>query len=220
MKELLKLRNNGNVQWLVCHDLREGPLPFSALVSNMPGRVVVISDPPWSPSDERAWRKLANADAVENYDVFLESWCSSVAAASPKHVFCIIKNNFDECLNRLLRAINRCAQWSTTLLEHFPVYYGAPGAQCRNINELLHFGQTKADMLKTDPSNLKGIEISRCVLRGLPDDFDVVGDPCIGRGLSSRIAHEFDKNCIGCEINIWRLKQAVNWLKSHGYSEY
>ncbi len=220
MKELSRLRNSRNIQWLMCYDLRAGSHPFSSLVANMPGKIVVISDPPWSPSDERAWRKLAKADAVGDYDIFLDQWCSSVSAANPEHIFCIIKNSCDETLNRLLRATNRCSQWATILLEQFPVYYGAPGAQCRKINELLHFGHTKADGLKTDPSKLKGIEIGRCVLNGLSKQFDIIADPCIGRGLASRIAHEFGKNCIGTEINSWRLRQTVEWLKLHGYSEY
>jgi hypothetical protein len=45
----------------------------------------------------------------------------------------------------------------------------------------------------------------------------VVVDPCMGKGMTSRMAHYFDWDCVGVEINPKRLAKTIEWLGRQGY---
>lgn len=175
----------------------------------------VYSDPPWNPGNEKYWRTHAGKSKEKNYDYFLDRWCEFVVACNPKDIFIeqsVIKKHreiFDA-------AVARCAKWELPLLEEWIVYYGSPGGRnCSHPNKLLHFGVKK---ITTNPSNLKGIEMTRTVFNGLDYPYgSVIADPCIGKGMTSRLCDEMGWNCVGTEINPKRLQYAINWLIKNGY---
>jgi hypothetical protein len=117
-----------------------------------------------------------------------------------------------------LAAVARCSGWELPLLEEWTVYYGSPGSRsCVRPNTLLHFGGEK---LAGDPSGLSGEAMTRCVFDalGLPAG-TVVADPCMGKGMTSRQAHEHGCDCFGTELNPARLEKTIAWLLKRGYRE-
>lgn len=185
----------------------------SALLSGMASKVfMVYSDPPWNPGNEKWWRRYAGVDPPSDYCNFLDSWCRCVAACAPEHVFCEQSVN-DKHRAMLANAISRCGAWSLALMEEWTTFYGSPSRP----NKLMHFGTSK---LRTDPTGLRGEEMTRRVFAGFSDVTGVtVVDPCVGRGMTSRMAHASGWNFVGSELNPKRLDCTVGWLLKHGYKE-
>jgi hypothetical protein len=113
----------------------------------------------------------------------------------------------------LLDATERSSLWSLSLLETWTVLYG--GASARRPNALLHFGRHR---IRTDPSGMANEPMTVRVCAGVnvfPGSWIV--DPCMGKGMTSRMAHYFQWNAVGMELNPKRLALTVKWLERHGY---
>lgn len=206
---------DGMIQKLAVADLLDGGGEFRRLVNG--NLDIVYSDPPWNPGMEKLWRRMAEVGPPVAYDNLLDAWCSTVAACEPDHIFC--EQSFIERHRKMFTdAVERCPNWTLPLLEEWTVYYGSPGSRgCSRPNSLLHFGHQP---LRTDPSEMRGIHMTRCVFEGLPyPPGATIGDPCIGKGMTSRLAHERGWHCIGTELNAKRLDYAITWLRKKGYQE-
>ena len=203
-------------QRLAVGDLLDGG-GNALLVMCPPGPMLVYSDPPWNPGNEKWWRRHADVDPPVEYGDFLAAWCRAVSGCHPLHILCEQSSNLKQC-GLLLDAVSRCPGWALPLLEQFTVYYGSPGsAGCRRMNVLLHFG---TEPLTTGPSGMHGEAMTRRVFEGLrlPPNI-TVADPCLGKGMTSRMAHYFGLHCIGTELNPRRLDYAIHWLQRQGYEE-
>lgn len=207
---------DGMVQRLAVADLLNGG---GGLLRSMAADPVplVYSDPPWNPGNEKWWRRHAGAEPPADYNHFLDAWCRTVAAFAPLHVFSEQSAN-DRHRGMFLDAVGRCPGWTLPLLEQWTVYYGSPGsASCRRPNVLLHFG---TDPLRTDPSGMAGVPMTRRVFEGISLDAPVtVADPCMGKGMTSRLAHDRVWNVVGTELNARRLDYTIRWLLKAGYVE-
>lgn len=183
---------------------------FASLIR---GRVAVVySDPPWNPGNEKYWRRFAGENPPEDYRKFLDAWCACASACDAEHVFCeqsIIRQH----RKMFFDAVDRAPSWKLPAYWMWTVQYGSP----KRPNVLIHFGHKKID---TDPSWLSGEKMTRMVFMGLHlKDGDTVADPCMGLGMTSRVAHKFGLNCIGTELNPKRLDRTIDWLLKHGYQE-
>lgn len=209
---------NGQTQRLAVGDLLgDGLSVFAMLVAAAGAVPIVYSDPPWNPGNEKWWRRHAGASEPRSYDDFLDAWCAAVAGCGAAHVFTEQSVNTKHH-GMLLAAVERCAAWRLPLLEEWTVYYGTPGSRgCMRPNTLLHFGEQP---LLTDPSGLRGVEMTRVVFAGLDlPPGTTVADPCMGKGMTSRLAHERGWHCIGTELNHRRLDFTIRWLQRQGYEE-
>ena len=188
---------------------------FRALIPS-PG-ILVYSDPPWNPGNEKWWRRHARAEPPIAYDQLLDAWCNCVAACCPRDVFC--EQSFNAKHRSLfIDAVARCPGWQLPLLKEWTVYYGSPGSRsCLRPNALLHFGSIP---LTTDPSGLSGEAMTQRVFDGLAlPSGTYVADPCMGKGMTSRQAHKHGCHCFGTELNAARLDYAIKWLLKNGYTE-
>lgn len=178
---------SGQRQMLAVADLLgNGP---SVLLSMVDRVDVVYSDPPWNPGNEKWWRRHAGAEPPTDYNRLLDAWCGLVSRLGPKHIFC--EQSFNEKHSRMmLDAVGRCATWSLPLLDQWTVYYGSPGSRsCQRPNALLHFGNVR---ISTDPTGMSGEPMTRKVFEGLDlRPGMTVADPCMGKGMTSRQAHEW-----------------------------
>jgi hypothetical protein len=177
---------------------------------------LVYSDPPWNPGNEKYWRNHAEASESTGYAAFLAAWvnCASLGIAKgARHVFTEQSAN-DEHRQLTVAAMEHAG--CGVPLEQWTVYYGSPGsASVRRPNVLLHYG---IERLPTDPSGMAGeaMTIRVCAGLSLPPG-SLVLDPCMGKGMTSRMAHYFDWDCIGTEINAGRLSKTIGWLRGQGY---
>jgi hypothetical protein len=180
---------------------------------------IVYSEPPWGPITEKYWRSLANIpDSTHTYEEFIKKWCELISqVAGLKHIFCQQSYEF-KYRNIFNSAIKECGTWNLPLRQEWEVYYGTPGRVSRkSTSSLLHFGVSN---INSNPTKLTGINIAVNIFQGLllkPHEW--IFDPCMGIGLTSRIAHDFNLNCIGAELNPKRLEHTVKWLLKQGYKE-
>jgi len=206
-------------QVLACHDIcsPDAPEVLSRLLDEAGGCDLVYSDPPWNPGNEKYWRNHAGAAEGAGYVAFLEAWCRLVGICigrGARHVFCEQSEN--DSHRGMLLAVAEGSGWGLPLLEQWTVYYGSPGsASVRRPNRLLHFGRER---IATDPSGMAGepMTIRACAGLSLPPGSTVV-DVCMGKGMTSRMAHYFGWNCVGTELNPKRLAVTVAWLERQGY---
>ena len=215
-----RLTCRGLTQILLNADL-EDPVTLSAVRSALPGAVsLVYSDPPWNPGNATYWRTHAGAMPCASYDRFLDAWVSVVAECQARGTTDVLSewSANDRHRQMALDAVARNLAWRLPLLEQWTVYYGSPGsASVRRPNVLLHFGRMP---LTTAPTGMAGepMTIRACAgLRLAPGSWVV--DPCMGKGMTSRMAHYFGWNCVGVEINAKRLAAARAWLRRQGYQE-
>ncbi len=170
----------------------------------------VYSDPPWNPGNEKYWRTHAKTGESSGYDAFLMAWCRVVVAFNPSKVLVEQSANWEHA-NQLIAATAMCDGWRWPLLEHWQIEYSRPARP----NRLLHFGWRR---LATDPSGMTGEKMTLRVFDGLPlHPGMTVGDPCMGKGTTSRVAHHYGLNCVGTEMNPTRLEVTISWLLRRGY---
>lgn len=216
---VVKCTFRDRIQWLACTDICQ---PAAALLLE---RLLherrcdlVYSDPPWNPGNEKYWRQHAGVAEGNGYAHFLASWCSLVALCverGAQHVLC--EQSANDAHKQMLLSQMQQRHFPLPLLEEWAVFYGSPGSiSCRRPNVLLHFGNTR---LTTDPSTMAGEPMTIRACTGLLlSPGSLIVDPCIGKGMTSRMAHYFDWDCLGLELNHARLDKAINWLKKQGYA--
>ncbi len=170
---------------------------------------VVYSDPPWSPGNEKWWRRHAGLEPPNSYHNLLIGWCACVVACHPVDVFCE-QSIVDAHRNILLGIIHEFHGWELPLVEQWTVFYGSP----LRPNVLLHFGK---DRIRTNPEGMHGEAMTRRVFESFAGRVRVVADPCTGLGMTSRMAHEFGADFVGTELNSKRLDRTIGWLSKHGY---
>lgn len=208
----------GQRQWLAVADLcaTGGAVLRAAAAEHRAEVRVVYSDPPWNPGNEKYWRRHAGAAPPVAYAALLDAWCATATAwPTVEHILC--EQSASATHRQLFHdAVARCAAWSLPLREEWVVYYGSPGSRsCVRPNVLLHFGH---QALRTDPTGLRGEPMTYRVFEGLAlARRAVVADPCLGKGMTSRMAHQFGLNCLGIELNSARLAYAERWLARQGY---
>jgi hypothetical protein len=209
----------GNCTQILINGDLEDAKTIALFYSIVPDKVrLVYSDPPWNPGNATYWRTHAGVGPCASYDSFLDRWTSVVSKCilqGATDVFTEQSIN-DKHRDMFISAVQRQESWKLPLVEQWTVFYGSPGsASVRRPNSLLHFGSS---LLRTDPQNMAGEPMTLRVCAGIsaPPGSWIV-DPCIGKGMTSRMAVYFSWNCIGIEINAKRLSVTIEWLKRQGY---
>lgn len=203
--------DNGLSQKLAIVDLTkpEGPEIFHSLGP----ADVIYSDPPWSPGNEKWWRRYAKVSPPLAYTNLLMAWCKCVTGCLANDVF-VEQSIIDSHRKMLTDVIKTTSSWRLgNVLEQWVTRYGSP----KRDNVLMHFG-TKP--LQVDPTGLSGVTMTKTVILALGlSHGSIIGDPCTGLGMTSRIAHMAGCNFIGTELNADRLNKTIAWLKKHGYRQ-
>lgn len=207
------------VQLFLCADL-EADDTRGRLESLLPQRCdFVYSDPPWNPGNATYWRTHAGKDPCRDYHRFLDSWVRAVTSCIARGATDVFTEQSSKTVHQNMThdAISRAGDtWPLPLVEQWEVFYGSPGsASVRYPNALLHYGHER---IATDPSGMASEPMTIRVCAGL--DFrpgSWVIDPCMGKGMTSRMAVYFDWNCVGVEINQARLDKTLAWLARQGY---
>lgn len=202
--------SSGLEQRLAVADLTNGGVDTFAGILQGGRADVVYSDPPWSPGNEKWWRRHGGHKPPRDYGELLRGWCACVVTSNPTHVF-VEQSAIERHRGLLLDAIAHCPNWHWPLRETWTVLYGSP----LRPNVLLHFGPTPC---ATDPSGMHGDAMTRRALGGVPIN-GTIADPCTGLGMTSRMAHEYHVDFVGTELTPARLARTVEWLRKRGYAE-
>jgi len=82
-------------------------------------------------------------------------------------------------------------------------------------NKLLYF--SKIGGFTGDPEGMKNEPMTRHVFEYIAKPGEIVLDPCVGLGMTARMAHRFGMICYGIELNPARLEKTLGWLVKQGY---
>ena len=213
MKHLIAQGPKGLKQILAVGDLcGEGGVWLMEQLASLPRMRLVYSDPPWNPGNAKYWRTHAGDTTRVAYSELLLAWCKVVVASGATDVFCE-QSHIDKHRQMLFDAVAETPEFPP-LLEQWIVYYGSLG--CIRPNSLLHFGEWP---ISSNPANRCNAAMTREVFLGFPNLAQGwVLDPCIGKGMTSRMAHQFGMNCLGLELNPKRLAHTLQWLERKGYT--
>ena len=201
----------------MCGDIMQAKT-WEAFARCLPRKIyLVYSDPPWNPGNEKYWRTHAGIKQPRShtYVDFVHNFLNIVEKVSPSHLFVeqsvhgkkdykwYVEQVQKHCLPKFDKA------WTC--------YYGAPVSisdkhetQCRRPNKLLHFGE---NVLLLNPTGMRGSEMTRHVFSHVGKKGSGVLDPCVGKGMTARMAHETGMTCYGIEINPKRLAVTIKWLE-------
>lgn len=169
----------------------------------------VYSDPPWNGGNLRYWRTHAgeNDPPKQDFAAFIGHYAACVAVLKPRA--CYVEQSIGEHSSLILAAAREPA-WPN-LAGRWDVLYGSP----RRPNILLRFAGHPWD---GDPAGMHGEAMTRHVFDREPLAVEKVPvcDPCIGLGMTARMAHTRGIACLGMELNPARLARTVAWLARKG----
>lgn len=177
---------------------------------------LVYSDPPWNPGNATYWRTYAKTgNACASYQAFLDRLVAIYVECQRRGALDVLVEQSikPEHRSMLVAATHRNPGWTLPYQGHYEVSYSSHPRP----NALLHWGVSK---LTGDPSGLRGEPMTRAAIAGVlpPSDGTWFVDPCMGLGMTSRMAHEFGANCFGTELNPARLAKTIAWLTKRGYA--
>lgn len=175
---------------------------------------MVYSDPPWNPGNARMWRTVSQLDddpvkgtrgRMVDWDHFVDRFWAHVNHANPTHIF-------------VEMGVKQTPEYIKMVgVPRFPdlqyewnVFYASV-----RPNKLLYFSNVGG--FTGNPEGMKNEPMTRHVFEHIAKEGEVVFDPCIGLGMTARMAHCFGMICYGIELNPARLARTLGWLSKHGY---
>lgn len=170
---------------------------------------MVYSDPPWNPGNAKMWRTISKLDGgvgrAVNWDNFLSSLIKCILFPNPEHIF-----------------IESGVKQTQEFIEHalkngFPAYQKTWNVfyNYTHPNRISYFSNTNT--FSGNPWGMKNEPMTRHVFEHLAESGKIVFDPCIGLGMTARMAHNFNMICYGNELNPKRLEKTLLWLANKGY---
>ena len=212
-KDLFRIEDN----YFLCGDLEENH--FDIIIKLLKGKNIymVYSDPPWNKGNARYWRTHAGLSReVDFYNNFLPIFFSNVEILNPIYFFMEVPfKNYE-------RILDIAKQKNFIIKGNWIVYYGASVTLnyikcCGRPNRIICFSKKEIPS-DFDPIGLKGIALTEYVFSYFHKKNEIVVDPCIGRGMTSRIAYKYNMHCYGMELNPKRLELTLQWLEKKGHT--
>lgn len=190
---------------LACGDITTGVV--SGLMASARADVV-YSDPPWGPGNQRYWHTHNGSAPRTDWAAFLAAFCSVCATYRKPDapVFVEMGLRWVEELDAAMKhaGLPRQRRWDIT--------YGRPARP----NALLLYGDR--DMPVDLGPNTHGEPITRTILTAVVRPGAIVLDPCCGKGMTARHAHNNGAAFRGSELNAKRLEETASWLRAHSNS--
>lgn len=214
MPAAFRCTRNALTQILLCRDL-EDPTTLDIVRAQLPERVrAVYTDPPWNIGISSMFRTRVGLEPCTSYPRLMDAWAAVVGECQSRGATdVIVDHSMDDTQRRTcIDAINRCPRWTLPHVEQWVVQYGSPPRK----NMLLHYGKSRLGVDLTGMSSESLLKKAFAGLNLSPGDWIV--DPCMGKGMTSRISHGFNCNVLGTELSLDRLKLAVSWLQKKGYT--
>jgi len=198
----------------LCGDLEDGA--FDRLLSLLPtAPSMVYSDPPWNAGNCRYWRTHAGVGRSVDFEAFSAILAHGIQASGVREAW-------------LEMGLSETPRWLEIVRPDLPppagqwqVYYGPPVTAgpykgCVGRPNYLHRFSDWCDV-DSDPTGLKGERVTEWAFRNSAVSGGIVVDPCVGRGMTVRMAHRFGMICFGNELNPKRLAVLLEWLRRAGY---
>ncbi|HEX9117578.1 MAG TPA: hypothetical protein VGA61_16020 [Anaerolineae bacterium] len=166
---------------------------------------LVYVDPPWNQSNLKAFAtKAALPMAGTEFARFLDALLETVRVC-PGYLFMEMGRASLKLLRERVTLKNGiiAQSWDITYYRKHPNY-------------LVQLAFGAVPPVQGDPTGLDDEDTPRWALLHLKEKQQLVFDPCLGRGLTLRTAHQLGQTCIGMEFNPRRLAVALAYLAQAG----
>ena len=174
---------------------------FNPLPKFMSKADALFVDPPWNIGNLNSFCTKAGAEYHENFEVFYNRLFQCVGDIKPRSCWIEVgKEYLGEFLIEMKRLFRRVTFWNST-------YFHRPGNLCYIIR-----GAKKRKKLPLDYMDEEDVIEWICA----NEEFDFIGDLCIGRGLVAVSAHKNGKKFLGTELNHKRLSVLLERLYKTG----
>ena len=164
------------------------------------------TDPPWNAGNASSFRTKAGVPAKVDFGAFLDRVIAVIART--KGLFWIETGFKDE--SKLTGALTRGFDEPIKVRRFEVTYY-------RKHPSLLYACARESSGLVLDElPNVNGLDddfTPNLAIQASTGPGDVVFDPCTGRGLTCRTAHELGRRFVGTELHPRRLACVLAWLK-------
>lgn len=176
------------------HDIFQ-PLPDFMLQADL-----LVSDPPWNGGNLKSFYTKAGRDDCQEWGDFTEVFFQRIAQIDPDTCYIEIGNQFvDEWQERLYRHYGNVKRWPV-------VYYR------KHPTNLL-----RASWIRPTDFDFTGMDEADCIAKiGQIEQYEVMGDPCMGQGLVGLSAWNAGKPFVGTELNKRRLANLLQKLAKRG----
>ncbi len=221
-----KPHNGGNLKIKFGDTIQAGPHIFkcgdiinhdlSTFLKKIPYINMVYTDPPWNTGNCKYWRTIAHKDdnSIKTYHQvyfkeFLTKMINSLNTNSSKMNVIWIETSIKEA-ETVKKIITKKS--NLPFSGEWTIYYGSP----KRPNKLLRF--SKNENIKNDPTGLSGQAPTEWAFKQEDSlKSKTVLDPCIGKGMTARIAYKHDKTCYGMELNPRRLQKTIEFFERKGF---
>ena len=182
-----------------CGDIEEDAIEVFVRTFNIKAEFV-YSDPPWSKGNAKYWRTMAGNKRDVDIKRFWEKFCHGVLLVAPEFIF------IEQGVTHYRDFIEVAHSNNFPRLQNkWKVFYKSGNKLYENV--LLFFSDYHLDL---DPSGLHGLRMTDCVFNDVKDKVSSVFDPCIGKGMTAKLAHKHDMICYGVELNRKRLNVVLD----------
>lgn len=178
------------------HDLYN-PLPEFMLAADM-----IIVDPPWNLSNVNTFYTKADkqGEHKKSYVEFYEQLFNQIDNIKPKKIYIEIGkqnvNRFEEELKKRFTIVER---WEITYYKKHPCYF------------------LRGSNTEPSPFSYSGMDEWDAILKALEvEEYELVADLCMGRGLVGVGAFENNKKFVGTELNKKRLAVLIEKVADKG----
>ncbi len=179
---------------VMAHDL------FDGLPDHMRQADLIYCDPPWNTGNINAFYTKAGIQQTREFSSFADLLFESIAIIKPTVCYLEIgKQNLALFTDKLQRICPYVQTWPVT-------YYK------RNRSYLLRgswYGPTNANFTDVDDMDTPRLAMAN-------EEFECVGDLCMGRGLTGITAYRLGKRFVGTELNKRRLAVLIDEIAKLG----
>jgi hypothetical protein len=174
---------------------------FNPLPEFMSRADLMFVDPPWNQGNMRSFYTKANQDSLHNYDEFRKCLFLHIAEINPPVCYLEVgKDYMAEFITQMKVLYKYVSFFNST-------YYHRQTNLCYVVR-----GSQKSHRVKLDYMDEEDIIDWICQ----NEDYDYVGDLCMGRGLVALAAHRNCKRFVGTELNPKRVSVLLEVVSKAG----
>lgn len=174
---------------------------FNKLPAKMENAEILFVDPPWSTGNLNSFYTKANKKNSNNFKEFYKRLFECIKKISPK--ICYLEIGKDNLVNFLIE---------TKKIYKYVVFYNS--TYYHKKDSLCYIIRGSNDYKKPKLDNIDEEDIIKWVCEN--EEYNCIGDLCIGRGLVAIHAYKNNKRFVGTELNKKRLSVAIENLVKIG----
>lgn len=172
---------------------------FGELPRFMMDADLIYCDPPWTSSLFNSFYTRAGIGRSHSFEQFTDRLFECIQEIQPKSAYIEIgRQNFDLFKYKMSCIYDNVQSWSITYYQKNPAY-------------LIRGSNTVTDF---DFGGLDDAEIPQIALQH--EDFECVGDLCIGKGITAIAAYQIGKRFVGTELQKRKLALLIQNLVKKG----